>query len=80
MYQLERILVCELNETDREEARQNAKNVSEEELKQSLVESLKDIQYDAFLGKIQSVEAKLKAACKNLRAWRAKRVIDPLTQ
>ena len=46
---------------------------SEEEMKQMIIDSLKDIEWDTMLGKTDLVMTKLEEAQKLAREWRARR-------
>jgi hypothetical protein len=46
---------------------------SEENVKQTIIDSLKDIEWDIMLGKTDAVMTKLEKAQKLTREWRAKK-------
>jgi hypothetical protein len=47
---------------------------SEEEIKQRLIDCLKDIQWDILQGKIDTVTTKLEEAQKLTREWEVKKI------
>jgi hypothetical protein len=47
---------------------------SEEEMKQGIINSLKDIEWDTMQGKIDTVMTKLEKALKLAREWGVKKI------
>jgi len=66
--------VVKLSNSEEEEVSEIAETESVDEIRQAIVDSLRDIQYDILINDADEVEAKLAIAIKYLIAWRRKKL------
>lgn len=65
-----------LDNKESQEARQIAQKKCIREIKQKIVDSLRDVRYDVVSGDWYEVESKLSTAYKYLEAWRKKKIMN----
>jgi predicted glutamine amidotransferase len=70
--------LSEFNESDREEIGQISKTKSIHEIKQTIIDSLRDIEYDIVREDFEEVQSKLLIARKYLHAWGIRKLVDLL--
>jgi len=64
--------VCELGEFEQNEVVRifQNKSISVPEIRQNVIDSLRDVEFDVCRGDLEEVMLKLEAACKHATAWK----------